>query len=227
MSLGQDWRGTISYGDAPDPSRKAVQTTSFDHVSTSGKNNKIIYETPDLSGFKAGISIADAGAESKANSTEYALQYAMGAFGDGTLKVGYAAASQSAADSEDASTKQDNHEFGAELSAGDMTFSAITFKQKATPNKGSGKVEQSGQEAELAYKASDSLTVNLVYFTAEVDEGGNKDDTYKWTGVGAKYTIAPGLWSSLSYKTFDYTDKSDKAKNNSGNAIRLRVHVGF
>ena len=145
----------------------------------------------------------------------------------GTLKVGYVAASQSAKDSEDASTKQDNHEIGAELSTGDLTFSAITFKQKATPNKGSGKVEQSGQEAELAYNASDSLTVNLVYFTAEVDEGGNKDDTYKWTGVGAKYTIAPGLWSSLSYKTFDYTDKSDKAKNNSGNAIRLRVHVGF
>lgn len=136
-------------------------------------------------------------------------------------------ASQSAKDSEDASTKQDNHEIGAELSTGDLTLSAITFKKKATPNKGAGKVEQSGQEVDLYFKASDSLTANLAYFTAEVDEGDNKDDTYKWTGVGAKYTFAPGLWSSLTYKSFDFTDKSDKAKNNSGNAIRLRVHIGF
>ena len=227
MSLGQDWRGTISYGDAPKPSKDAVQTSSYDHVSTSGKANKIIYETPDISGFKAGISFADAGAESKGNSTEYALQYGMSAFGDGTLKVGYAAASQSAKDSEDASTKQSNHEIGAELSTGDLTLSAITFKKKATPNKGAGKVEQSGQEVDLSFKASDSLTANLVYYTAEVDEGTNKDDSYKWTGIGAKYTFAPGLWSSASYKTFDYDDKSGKANDNSGNAIRIRVHVGF
>jgi predicted porin len=231
MSLGQDWRGTISYGDAPDPSKKKVQTTSFDSVSTSGKDNKIIYETPDISGFKAGVSMSDAGSSSKANSTEYIFQYGMSAFGDGSVKVSYAAANQSAKDSEAATNKNSNQELGAEVMVGDLTASVIQFNKKATPNTESAanKVsKQSGQELEVAYAATPTLTLNTVFFTAKVEESGaDKDDKYKWTGVGAKYTIAPGLWASLSYKTFKYTDATADTGNNDGNAYRLRVHASY
>ena len=83
------------------------------------------------------------------------------------------------------------------------------------------------QLVEVAYNATDSLTLNLVYFKSQADEVANKNDDYKWTGVGAKYTIAPGLYTSIGYKNFDYTDKDTKTNSNSGNTIRLRVHAGF
>ena len=42
--------------------------------------------------------------------------------------------------------------------------------------------KQTGQELELAYTASDRLTVNTVMFSSKNDEGANKGDKYKSTG---------------------------------------------
>ena len=112
MSLGADWRGTVSGAAgpvAPDPSRRRVITGSGAQI-TGHKDTKIVYMTPDISGFKAGVSFADAGAESKANATEYVLQYAMDGMGDGTLKFSYNAASQNAVDGENDSVKKSNSE---------------------------------------------------------------------------------------------------------------------
>ena len=235
MSLASDWRGTVAYGggdaitgEDSNGNSNLIEDT-FLSASTSGKNDKIIYQTPDISGFKAGIAFADAGSDSKANSTEYALQYAMSAFGDGTVKFGYNAASQSAKNSDASSMETDKSELGVEVSSGAWTASAVQFTKKSKPNTSGAamKDEHSGQEVEVAYDATDSLTLNFVYFKSQADEGVNKDDDYKWTGIGAKYTIAPGLYTSIGYKNFDYTDKNDKTKSNSGNTIRIRVHAGF
>ena len=87
--------------------------------------------------------------------------------------------------------------------------------------------KQTGQELEVAYTASDSLTVNTVIFSSKSDEGVAKGDKYKSTGVGVKYTIAPGLYASLGYTTFTYTPARAGAKKNKGNGMRLRVHAGF
>jgi hypothetical protein len=230
MSLGQDWRGTIAYSGGDDVTR-GVGLLKTSYLTTSGTDDKVIYETPDISGFKAGVSMTDAGSSSQANSTEFAVQYGMSAFGDGSIKVGYAAASQAEGTRADSSKKKDMSEIGAEVGFGDLTASVIQFTQEETPKKtdASNKVEkQSGQELDVAYNATDSLTLNLVYFSAKMTESlANKDDKYKWTGVGAKYTIAPGLYTSLGYKKFDFTDNSDKKMNNSGNTIRVRVHASF
>ena len=121
------------------------------------KTNKIIGNTGHL--WFQGRHFADAGAESKGNSTEYALQYGMSAFGDGTLKSQLRCRIAEREGQRGCLDQAGNHEIGAELSTGDLTLSAITFKKKATPNKGAGKVEQSGQEVDLSFKASDSLTV--------------------------------------------------------------------
>lgn len=237
MSLGADWRGTVSGATAPvapAPSRSRVITKSGAQITGHG-NTKIVYVTPDISGFKAGISFADGGATSKANATEYALQYAMDGMGDGTIKFGYNAASQSAQDSEDDSAKQSTSEYGLEATTGPWLASLVQVNQKETPNKGPVAEKQQGQELEVAYSATDSLTLNLVYFSGKATEGDNKNDTYKSTGIGAKYTIAPGLWASLGYNSFNYTDKTHTAAeatkkgtgNNKGNSLRLRVHAGF
>jgi len=229
MSLASDWRGTIAYGGGDAVTNGTMIEDTFVSASTSGNNDKVAYRSPDISGFKFGLAFADAGKTSKANSTEYALQYGMSAFGDGMVKVGYNAASQSAATSADDATETDKSELGVEVTSGAWTASAVQFTKKSKPKVASAamKDEHSGQEVEVAYKASDSLTVNLVYFKSQADEGANKNDDYKWTGVGAKYSFAPGLYTSIGYKNFDYTDKDSKTLSNSGNTIRLRVHAGF
>lgn len=93
---------------------------------------------------------------------------------------------------------------------------------KQTTNK---VAKQKGSEFEVAYTASDALTVNLVYFSAKVEEGANADDKFSSTLFGAKYTIAPGLYVSLSRTSFKYTAHMDTASNNKGNGTRLRVNV--
>ena len=111
---------------------------------------------------------------------------------------------------------------------GGYDFTGVSgITTKAVDAKTNHVKKQTVQEVEVAYKATDSLTLNPVYFTAKVDEGANKNDKYKWTGFGVKYTIAPGLYTSLGYKNFDYTNAKEKTKSNSGNTIRVRVHAGF
>jgi hypothetical protein len=95
------------------------------------------------------------------------------------------------------------------------------------------KEKQSASEFEVAYDVSDNLTVNLVVFDAKVSEGKNKDDKYSSNAIGAKYTIAPGLYVSLAQTSFKYTDNTHAAAeaaekgtgNNKGNGLKLRVNV--
>ena len=79
----------------------------------------------------------------------------------------------------------------------------------------------------MAFTATDDLTLNLVYFNSKNDKGTAEGDKYKSTGVGVKYTIAPGLYTSLGYTTFTHTPKAAGSKKNEGNGMRLRVHAGF
>ena len=275
-SLGADWRGTITAAGAPDPSRKRVMTSSY-ATTTSGKSNKIAYYTPSLGGFSAGLSMADGGAESKGDSTEYVLQYALPVM-NGNMTFSYGGANQNAADDKPASKKTANSEMGLAFDSGPWLVSFVQITSEKTPNKKmTPKVEgalpvyvdvddasdvttdgeqrlndkektarvvavaasdnlkekQSASEFEVAYDVSDNLTVNLVVFDAKVSEGENKDDKYSSNAIGAKYTIAPGLYVSLAQTSFKYTDNTHAAAeaakkgtgNNKGNGLKLRVNV--
>lgn len=240
MSVGADWRGTVSgvAGTvAPKPANGNVMTGSVTKV-TGHKDTKVIYVTPNFGGFKGGVSFADAGAESKANATEFVAEYGTSVLTDGNIRLSYVGAMQSAKDGEDKSTKQDNNEIGVEFTKGPFLVSVLQLSQKATPKKETETrkaKKQGGQEVEVAYDVSSNFKVNFVYFSAKVDEdspgdASTKDDKYKATGIGAKYTIAPGLWASLGYNAFKYTDATkDKTKNtsNEGNSYRIRVHASF
>ena len=237
-SLGADWRGTITAAGAPDPSRKRVMTSSY-ATTTSGKSNKIAYYTPSLGGFSAGLSMADGGAESKGDSTEYVLQYALPVM-NGNMTFSYGGANQNVANDEPASAKTANSEMGLAFDSGPWLVSFVQITSEKTPNKkmkaDGTKIlteKQSASEIEAAYDVSDNLTVNLVVFDAKVSEGENKDDKYSSNAIGAKYTIAPGLYVSLAQTSFKYTDNTHAAAeaaekgtgNNKGNGLKLRVNV--
>ena len=246
MSLDGEWRGTVSGANAPVGANttnvsdalavltgdaltadKGMQLMTNPAIGAYAGPAAVIYQTPNISGFQAGVYFGDAGNDTKANATDIALVYSLDAFGDGGLKVGYISSSTSAANDGATSKKQDNNQLGVHLTSGDFMASIVQTKKKATPKSGGTSDKQNGQELELAYTASDSLTVNAVLFSSKVDEGVSDGDKYKSTGVGAKYTIAPGLYASLGYTTFSYTPNGAGAKKNKGNGMRLRVHAGF
>jgi hypothetical protein len=221
--------------------------------------------------------MADGGAESKGDSTEYVLQYALPVM-NGNMTFSYGGANQNVANDEPASAKTANSEMGLAFDSGPWLVSFVQITSEKTPNKKmTSKVEgalpvyvdvddasdvttdgvqrlndkektarvvavaasdnpidkQSASELEVAYDVSDNLTVNLVVFDAKVSEGKNKDDKYSSNAIGAKYTIAPGLYVSLAQTSFKYTDNTHAAAeaakkgtgNNKGNGLKLRVNV--
>ena len=92
------------------------------------------------------------------------------------------------------------------------------------------KVEDSGTELEVIYNAADNLVLNAVIYNGKggTDAGPVKGDKFSSMGIGAKYTIAPGLYASLGWNSFDYTDGLDKAGSSfKGSAYRLRLNADF
>lgn len=226
MSLDAEWRGTVS--GAVSPVGATISGVKKDSaIGAYAGDPAVIYQTPDFSGFQAGVYFSDAGAESKANATDIALTYSIDAFDDGGVKIGYISNRVAGKDGENATKKNDNNQIGVELTSGDLMASVVQTKTKATPKSGGTADKQTAQELEVAYSATDSLTLNMVYFTSKNDEGTAMGDKYKSTGVGVKYTIAPGLWTSLGYTSFKHTPKAAGSKVNEGNGMRIRVHAGF
>ena len=146
----------------------------------------------------------------------------MDAFDGGSVKFGYAASSTAAEN--DTKSKNTDSQFGIELNAGSFGGSLVQTTKKAKPNTGA-EDKQTGQELEVSFNASDHVKVVLHMFNAKGDSGTLKGEKYKSTGVGAKYTIAPGLWTSLGYNTFSTTPATGAKQK--GNGLRIRVHAGF
>ena len=224
MSLDGEWRGTVSGANMPAGATTGSDLMKNPQVGAYAGPARVIYQTPNISGFQLGISAGDAGGDSKANPTDFALVYSMDAFDGGSVKFGYASSSTAAKDAASDSTKDTDSQFGVELSAGSFGGSLVQTTKKAKPNTGT-EDKQTGQELEVSFNASDNVKVVLHMFNVKGDSGTLKGQKYKSTGVGAKYTIAPGLWTSLGYNTFTSTPAMGAKQK--GNGMRIRVHAGF
>lgn len=227
MSLDAEWRGTVSGAFSPAGAYVDENVMQNSAIGKYAGPSAIIYQTPDISGFMAGVYFGDAGSDSKANVTDIALTYNLSAFGDGGVKLGYISSKVGAKDGENATKKDDNSQIGVQLTSGDLLASVVQTTKKATPKSGGTADKKTAQELEVAYTATDDLTLNFVYFTSKNDKGVAEGDKYKSTGIGVKYTIAPGLYTSLGYTTFSHTPKAAGSKKNEGNGMRIRVHAGF
>lgn len=239
-SFGADWRGTIKGGMQPAPGavqKDSLNTTSYN--STSGKDSKFIYNSPNISGLTLGVSMADGGATSKGDSTSYRVNYGMDVM-DGTgLKVGYASEKKKAANSTDDATDNTITEVGVEVTSGDFMFAAVQIgnakdKNKAAAGKSKKASDQKATEIELSYKASDVLTLNFINFKNKEDAGTHMGDEYSSNAVGAKYEIAPGLTANVIYTKSEYTDATkntdaDKTlnKNNDATATYFQLRMTF
>ena len=92
------------------------------------------------------------------------------------------------------------------------------------------KIEDSATELEVIYNAADNLVLNAVIYNGKGSKavGPVQGDKFSSMGIGAKYTIAPGLYASLGWNSFDYTDGKDKANSSfKGSAYRIRLNADF
>ena len=246
MSLGADWRGTVS---------AYTENTTY-NVFKGHNHPRIIYMTPTVDGFQLGASYNDAGTESSDNEMQYGLNYRMPVM-DGHLRFGATHTSveeKGEPDSYDlvdptdpvpydiTDSSKEATELGVEFKNGPFLTSLVAFEQEESDLHYAGlgiASEWSGHEVEVAFDATDSLKLSTVYFDAE-GEGGfenrpgvGKVDIiaaeYNHLIVGAKYTIAPGLWVSLAHTQFESkgTVAGLGGVDNDGTATRLRLNASF
>lgn len=240
-SLGADWRGTVKGGQQPASGAardSGLMTGSY--ITTSGKNPKVIYDSPSVSGFKASASFTDAGAASKADSTSWRVTYGTDVMDGTDLKVSYGSESMDAANGADASTDQEITELGFAVTRGDLMIAAVQIDNSKDRNKAAtgstttSVSEQSAKEVELSYKATDALTLNYINFKSEEDAGDNMGDKYSSDAIGAQYMIAPGLVTSVIYTKSSYTDATKNTdadatlnKDNDSTATYFQIRMTF
>ena len=178
------------------------------YPSTSGKDSKIIYNSPNISGLTVGVSFADGGATSKADSTSWRVNYSTDIMDGSGLTLGYGAEAQKAVDGKPDTADQTLTEMGVEFTSGDFLVSAVQVKDKAEKNSGTDKTtkDQTYNEVELAYNATDVLTLNFIMSNSKEDAKGadTKGDKYSANAFGLKYEIAPGLLANVIYTKADY-----------------------
>ena len=219
-SLGADWRGTITNSTAPAPTHGRVLESSY--MTTSGKDSKIAYTTPDLGGFSGALSLSDGGAESKATSTEFIAQYAMPVMG-GNLTLSYGAANQAAKDDAPASTKTANSEMGAALQTGKWLVSIVQVTSKKTPNKTMTSAadavagEFTFADGTKGDNASAGAPVSFAPGTAAVAEATNLVEKQSGQELEVAYDVSDNLKLNLvvfNAKVEEGANKDDKYSSN-------------
>ena len=161
-------------------------------------------------------SFADAGAESNADATTYAINYTTSVMGDASLRLGYNSVTK---DKSGTNAKDTLNEIGAEISSGALTASFVKLENKI------GSQKKSANEVEVAYSLDDGPVLNVIMFNSKVDSGANSGDKYKATQVGASYDVAPGLVIGIAHTRFD--GDSVAGADSDGGATRFQVRVNF
>jgi|GEM_PF-3270685 len=237
MSLGANWRGAISGGQYVGGlgSNGKVMTSSWN--TTSGNGLKLAYYTPDLSGLKAGISMADAGSASKANSTGAAITYAFDVGDDMGVRLGYNFENKSADSKSLNVTDNKISQLGIELTSGDFLVSVVRIGDKKVVNDNAemthadNNSKQTGTELQVTYDVSDDLKLSYIRFSAKESAGGNSGDKFSSNELGAKYTIAPGLLLSVSHNMHKFADANSTTKgaggDNAGTSTRAELRINF
>ena len=172
---------------------------------------EVSYKTPTISGFTASIGMAD-GAYS--DTTVGGFQYATTA-GDASVTLKYAF--ESAGKATSSSTAVDETSLGMVLSMGGAT---LTVAQQSSET-GDSTYDYQSSGAAIAYKVSDSLTVEA--FSGETENDGTDDPSFKFkeTGYGITYTITSGLSLSLTNNTWDQDGTTDEDGTNTAIAIDI------
>ena len=172
---------------------------------------EVSYKTPTVNGFTASIGMADGG---YSDTSVGGVQYVANA-GDATVTLKYAFESVGKTNSSTAAV--DETSLGMVLAMGGAT---LTVAQQTSETSGNT-LDYQASGAAIAYKVSDTLTVEA--FSGETTNDGTSDANYKFkeTGYGITYTITPGLSLSLTSNTWDQDGTTNEDGTNTAVAIDL------
>jgi hypothetical protein len=243
MSVGTNWVEDVASGEYTGGSVGTTATSDdgatrgrlieSTYQTTSAKAQKLVYTTPSISGFTAGVSFADAGQTSEADHTSMAVKYST-AVGAGNMTIMYG---QETADHANAtSTTADNKvtQYGIEYSADFGRIWAVAMGSTTETNAGSETSDLKGNQFGISYAMSDSA--NLIYYHTSSEQNAaasdNVNDEFSSNAFGVKYNVGGGLSLGLLHTVFDYTDATNStattgAGSNDGSATRVEMAISF
>jgi len=247
--VSDDW-GKLEFGEANGAAKSATAGSSSFDAALSGTNGQVTgaittglqtatvaggesagsikYTSPLVSGIQIAISKSDAGGLSTADRTEYGATYAMNA-GDAAITLSYGHAAVDAANSAAATLETESTSFGAKIVYGDFTVRAASMDSDSLRTDGAVGTgyKSSTSEYGVTYTMSPNLTLEAVSLSSDLDASSAAGaDTYEASQIGAKYTVATGMYVSATSRSFEFVDAGGSTDTD-GTAVRLKVGVTF
>jgi len=173
----------------------------------------ISYLSPNMNGFQFSLGVAEKSAYDDA--TMMGVQYSTAAAG-GTVTLKYATSSTGSTTS-NTSDEIDASSAGLVLAMGDATLTIADNSVSYGTT-----TDYSATSGGVSYVVSDSLTLSA--YTGKTEDA--KQASYKLsdTGVGAVYTVAPGLTIGVTHNSWDF---EGEGTNEDGDQTSIALGMSF
>ena len=187
-------------------------------INIIDNENNITFKLPSMGGLTLGVSYKDAGDDASANADETVIagSYEMTS-GNVTGTLAYANNTINGASAGDGSTNSTS--LGLTLSSGPITVIIAQAEDDQSTS-----ITTEVNDYGLSYKVDDSLT--LAFAGTEVTESSGSEGL-DITSVSAKYTIANGLDSYITYHDYDYQAGTSGATSDDGSTIIVSLEATF
>ncbi len=211
--------------DVLDAGTATVKAPYYAGNASYGDNTKITYMSPDLSGFKFGVSVSDSADEGSADiSLGASFSGSTGMMGemmdDGMMGGGmtYKITANSFANSENGESAQGSVALGAEIGLGDLTITASTLEGKSGSRATENLLETEATQFGVGYAVNDSLSIGASMVEGEEKSTNQELDV---TSLSMEYSIAPGLAATAAWNTYSATDTTVAGAPRSNDATSL------
>jgi hypothetical protein len=187
-------------------------------INIIDNENNITYKLPSINGLTVGASYKDAGDDASANADEtvFAGSYEM-VSGNLTGTLAYATNSIGGATAGAGSTNSSS--IGVTLSSGPFTVIIAQAEDDQSTS-----ITTEVNDYGFSYAVDDALTLAVTGTEVSETQGS---ETLDVTSISAKYTIASGLDSYITYHDYDYKAGTSGATSDDGSAILVSLEATF
>jgi len=189
-----------------------VDSGAVANAAGVGDATGISYFTPNMSGFSMGITHKDGGTAE--DDISIGLKYSGEMMGT-SFTVGGGRYDNG----ESGSSERTIDHFGLTLSQGDISIGI----NQSSDEEGTT-INTNNTYYGIGYNVNDQLTVSIASFESENDV--TSGDKMSVLGLGASYSLAPGLSLGFGLDQFENTDTSASTKNE-GTAMSASVTMSF
>ena len=157
-----------------------------------GNDNKITYMLPAMGGFSAGVSFADSGANTSADTTSFGAQYSMEANG-AAVTIGYTSETE-----ENATEDKDARTLGVKVVMNGISFIANQMNYEESGE------DQTGNSFGVAYTLPNGLSLGYATVSVEDDGATQTGEEFTANHYEAAYSIASGLSAVVTVSDYEY-----------------------